>query len=78
MHKDPHLFVGFVTDGEYSVNQRTSEENYKLVQWDGGESTETFDNTEGKGGWSVEEMFKKNQSLGVCTTYKDDLTQYTT
>ena len=32
----------------------------------------------GRRGWSVEEMFRMNKKLGVASTYKDDLTQYTT
>uniref|UniRef100_A0A914YNQ8 LsmAD domain-containing protein n=1 Tax=Panagrolaimus superbus TaxID=310955 RepID=A0A914YNQ8_9BILA len=72
----------FATDGEYSTNQNDNDENFKLVQWDCGESSgQPLDHntsSRGGGGWSVEEMFKKNEDLGVQTTFKDDLTQYTT
>uniref|UniRef100_A0AC34GSE9 LsmAD domain-containing protein n=1 Tax=Panagrolaimus sp. ES5 TaxID=591445 RepID=A0AC34GSE9_9BILA len=71
----------FATDGEYSTNQNDNDANFKLVQWDCGESSEQpldQSTSRGGGGWSVEEMFKKNEDLGVQTTFKDDLTQYTT
>jgi hypothetical protein len=69
----------FATDGEYSKSHKYNDEN--LVQWNGGESSEQqLDHasfTRG-GGWSVEDMFKTNENLGVRSTFKTDLTQYTT
>lgn len=43
------------------------------------DSTAVIDETpDAQGGWSAEEMFKRNKQLGVASTFKDDLTQYTT
>jgi hypothetical protein len=64
------------------TTQDESEDLQKFTHWDdnnGEPPITTEDMTQqNRGGWSVEEMFKTNQSLGVQSTFKDDLTQYTT
>uniref|UniRef100_A0A914YHV9 Uncharacterized protein n=1 Tax=Panagrolaimus superbus TaxID=310955 RepID=A0A914YHV9_9BILA len=62
-------------------SQEEAEDLQKFTHWgDNGEPPVTDDTTTqvSRGGWSVEDMFRTNQNLGVQSTFKDDLTQYTT
>lgn len=55
------------------------EDLQEFTHWVGDDGASMHDDSNvNHGGWSVEEMFKTNQSLGVHSTFKDDLTQYTT
>uniref|UniRef100_A0AC34FY15 LsmAD domain-containing protein n=1 Tax=Panagrolaimus sp. ES5 TaxID=591445 RepID=A0AC34FY15_9BILA len=57
--------------------EQEAEDLQKFTHW--GENVAEDTTTQvSRGGWSVEEMFRTNQSLGVQSTFKDDLTQYTT
>uniref|UniRef100_A0A7E4ZZK8 LsmAD domain-containing protein n=1 Tax=Panagrellus redivivus TaxID=6233 RepID=A0A7E4ZZK8_PANRE len=66
----------FATDTEYHEVELREED--KLLEWKGGDDSLGADEAENNGGWSVEEMFEQNTKLGVKSTFKEDLTKYTT
>uniref|UniRef100_A0A914D6F6 LsmAD domain-containing protein n=1 Tax=Acrobeloides nanus TaxID=290746 RepID=A0A914D6F6_9BILA len=75
----------FITDKEYNAcNGDKTEFQEDLQAWEGDDEYALPDHAhddkhDGSGGWSVDAMFSVNMNkLGVTTSYKDDLTQYTT
>ncbi|CAI2348283.1 unnamed protein product [Caenorhabditis sp. 36 PRJEB53466] len=56
---------GSIEDQDHSVAQHASQHSRRVNQNNGS-------------GWSVDDMFAVNQKMNVVSTFKDDLTQYTT
>lgn len=82
-----HVCLDFVTDLEIGgrVNGFTHDED-TFVEWLPDDEMDAADKGQhsshhgsgGADGWSVEAMFQANRSLGVVSTFEDDLSQYTT
>ncbi|CAJ0942838.1 unnamed protein product, partial [Mesorhabditis belari] len=72
---------GFTTDSFYHDKNGVKESELQL--WEGDETTdfdiENMANKEdmSQGYWSIDDMYKANDKLGVRTTYEENLTQYT-
>uniref|UniRef100_A0AC34RQ68 LsmAD domain-containing protein n=1 Tax=Panagrolaimus sp. JU765 TaxID=591449 RepID=A0AC34RQ68_9BILA len=68
----------FATDGEYGGN--SEEKNIdpnEFQEWNDDGAVFVEAETHGSG-WSVDEMLKANEKLGVRSTYAEDMSQYTT
>jgi hypothetical protein len=90
VHNDDCVVFDFVTDLEIGNNSRGSngfvhddddDDDGALIEWlpDENEMIDAAAHSSAGGdGWSVEAMFLANRSLGVVSTFEDDLSQYTT
>lgn len=70
------MFSEFLTDAEYRDDSNADHDD-EVVEWADDNNDSTFEETTTTG-WSVGDMFKKNESLGVRSTFAPDMSQYTT
>ncbi|GMT19331.1 hypothetical protein PFISCL1PPCAC_10628, partial [Pristionchus fissidentatus] len=84
---DEKMIRGFATDRDYHSKRKAFDDESELEAWEGDGEDVDLEHDEPKvassqksrnGGWGVNEMFAANSSLGVKTTFEDNLSQYTT